>query len=50
MRDAVGILAALGVVRLFWDGVVKWSEFYQRHWHRREEDQKDIASADVRKV
>jgi len=31
MKDAYGILMAVGLVRLFWDGVMKFSAFYQRY-------------------
>ena len=31
MKDLVGVVAACGLVRLFWDGVMGWAKFYQRH-------------------
>lgn len=30
MRDWVGIVGAIGLVRMFWDAVFKWHDFYDR--------------------
>lgn len=30
VRDWIGILGAIGLVRMFWDAVFKWHDFYDR--------------------